>query len=219
MLRYDVHNHTHYSSCSNLKPEVLLKVAKKKGFDGIGVVDHHTIKGALKVRNLNNDKSFEVIVGSEITTNYGDVLALYLNKDIKSRDFFEVVEEVRKQAGLIVIPHPFRTSINTNLRFRYPIEKIKNEINAIECFNARMLPIGDNEKAQKLAKRLKIAKTGGSDAHFKFEIGTAWTAFEGEFRKALKSKKTQYEGNITFGPIGGLFSFLRNRLHLYKIPE
>ena len=212
MLKYDIHNHTHYSSCSNLKPEMLLKAAKKKKFNGIGIVDHHTIKGALKVKELNKDKDFEVITGSEITTNYGDVLCLYLNKDIKSREFFSVVEEVKKQNGIVVIPHPFRKSLNKDHTFKLPIEKIKNKIDAIECFNARMLPLGDNEKAQRIAKKLNIAGTGGSDAHFRFEIGTGWTTFENDFRKALKRKETKYEGRIFLGPLGGFLSFIRNRL-------
>src|SRR3989344_8712046 len=218
-MRYDIHNHTHYSSCSNLKPEVLLRTAKMKGLDGIGVVDHHTIKGALAVKKLNRDKNFEVIVGSEISTNYGDVLCLYLNKDIKSREFFSVADEARKQGGIIVLPHPFRKSLNKHHRFKVPIEEVKNRIDAIECFNARMLPLGDNEQAQKTAKELGIAGTGGSDAHFKFEIYTGWTDFEGDFRKALKRKETRYNGRIFLGPLGGFFSFLRNRLHLYRLPE
>ena len=212
MLKYDIHNHTHYSSCSNLKPEILLKAAKEKKFNGIGVVDHGTIKGALKAKELNKDRNFEVIIGSEITTNYGDVLALYLNKDIKSREFFSLVDEVRKQDGIIIIPHPFRKSLNKSHTFKHPIEKIKNKIDAIECFNARMLPLGDNEKAQRIAKKLNIAVTGGSDAHFRFEIGTGWTTFENDFRRALKRKETKYEGRIFLGPLGGFLSFIRNRL-------
>ena len=74
-----------------------------------------------------------------------------------------------------------------------------------------MLP-GDNEKSQVVAKRLKIAGTGGSDAHFKFEIGKAYTIFEGSLRRAIKQKKTRYEGTILYGPFGGLLSFFRRRL-------
>ena len=210
-MKYDLHNHTHYSSCSNLKPEILLKLVKKKGMNGIAVTDHNTIKGALKVKKLNKDKDFEVIVGEEVDTNYGDVLTYYLQKEIKSHDFFSVVDEVKKQNGLIIIPHPFRLSINPKHKFKYPIKKLRNEIDAIERFNARMLP-GNNEKAQELAKGLKIPGTGGSDAHFWFEIGRAYTIFDDNLRTALKQKKTSYKGTILYGPFGGLLSFLRNRL-------
>jgi predicted metal-dependent phosphoesterase TrpH len=217
MLKYDIHNHTHYSSCSNLKPETLLKLAKKKGMNGIAITDHHTTKGAYRVRRLNKDKNFEIIVGEEVTTNYGDVLAFYLNKEIESRDFFSVVDEIRGQGALIVIAHPFRSSSNPLHAFKLPIEKIKNKIDAIECFNARMLP-GNNEKAQGLAKKLNIAGTGGSDAHFWFEVGRACTLFDGTLRKALNEKKTSYQGSILFGPFGGLCSFLRKRLPLIPKP-
>ena len=209
-MKYDLHNHTHYSTCSNLKPDILLKLVKKRGMNGIAVTDHNTIKGALKVKKLNKDKDFEVIVGDEVKTNYGDVLTYYLQEEIKSRDFFSVVDEVKKQSGLIAIPHPFRTSINPTHKFKYPINKIKNKIDAIECFNARMLP-GNNDKAQRLAKNLKIPGIGGSDAHFRFEIGRAYTIFDGDLRKAIKQNKTSYEGTILYGPFGGLLSFLRNR--------
>jgi len=178
--------------------------------DGIAVTDHDTIKGGLKVKKLNKDKDFEVIVGSEVKTNFGDLLLYYIDKEIKSREFFSVVDEVRAQNGLIVIPHPFRKSLYKSHKFKHPIEKIKNKVDAIECFNARMLP-GNNKKAQVLSKKLDLAGTAGSDAHFKFEIGRAYTIFEGNFRDALKKKKTSYEGTIFYGPYGGFISFLRNR--------
>ena len=87
-MKYDLHNHTYYSKCSNLKPEILIKAAKKKGMDGIAVTDHNTMKGALEARKLNKDKDFEVILGEEIGTNFGDVIGLYLKKEIKSKEFF-----------------------------------------------------------------------------------------------------------------------------------
>ena len=211
MLKYDLHTHTCYSKCSNLNPEVLLKIAKKRGLNGIAVTDHNTIDGALKAKELNKDKNFEVIVGDEVRTNYGDVLAYYLQKEIRSRDLFSVIDEVKAQGGLIAIAHPFRISVNPTLKFRYPLEKIKNKIDAIECFNARMLP-GNNNKADKISNKLNVAKTGGSDAHFKFEIGKAYTIFEDNLRKALKNKKTKVDGTILYGPFGGLLSFLRTRI-------
>lgn len=211
-MKYDLHMHTHYSKCSNLNPNLLLKLAKKKGMNGIAITDHHTFKGALKVSKINKDKNFEVIIGEEITTNAGELLIYYLQNEIKSRDFDEVIDEARSQNAIISISHPFRTSINPHHHFKYPIEKIKNKINAIEVFNARNLP-GNNEKSQKTAKKLKIAGTAGSDAHFKFEVAAAYTIFEGNLRTAIKNKKTKFKGTILFGPFGGLLSFLRKRIY------
>lgn len=209
-MKYDLHTHTCYSKCSNMKPDVLLNAAKKRGLNGIAVTDHNTIKGALEVKKLNKDKDFEVIVGEEISTTAGDVLAHYINKPIKSTNFFDVVDEVKKQDGLVVIPHPFRTSIKP--KFKLSLNEIKNKIDAVECFNARTLP-GDNEKANKTADKLGIAKTGGSDSHFKFEVATAYTIFNVNLRKALKNKETKAYGTTLYGPFGGVLSFLRNRLY------
>ena len=195
-----------------MKPEALLKTAKKGGLNGIAITDHGTIKGALEVKKLNKDKNFEVIIGEEISTMQGDVLAYYLKKQIDSADFFDAVEKIRKQNGLIAIPHPFRTSPNRNHRFKIPLEKIKEHIDAVEVFNARMLLNSDNKKADNAATKCSIAKTAGSDAHFKFEVATGCTLLEGELRKALKEKKTMACGKLKFGAVGGFLSFIKKRI-------
>ena len=211
-MKYDLHMHTHYSRCSNLKPQTILKLAKKHKLDGIAVTDHHEIKGALEVKKLNNGKDFEIIIGEEISTNYGDVLVYYLNKKIDAIDFYEVVDEAKKQNALITIAHPFRTTLVHNHKFQLPLEKIKNKIDAIECFNARTLP-GDNKKANNAADKLSIAKTAGSDSHFFFEIGTAQTIFDGDLRTAIRKKGTSVNGTIKFGAFGGALSYLRKRIY------
>jgi len=204
--------HTHYSRCSNLKPHTILKLAKKHRLDGIAITDHHETKGALEVKKLNNDKDFEVIIGEEISTNYGDALVYYLNKKINAIDFYEVVDEARKQGALVTIAHPFRTTLIHNHKFQLPLEKIKNKIDAVECFNARNLP-GDNKKANNAADKLSIAKTAGSDSHFFFEIGTACTIFDGDFRTAIRKKATRVDGTIMLGVFGGALSYLRKRIY------
>ena len=211
-MRYDLHMHTHYSRCSNLKPDVLLKLAKKHKLDGIAVTDHHEIKGALQVKKLNKDRNFEVIIGEEVSTNYGDVLVYYLNERIDKADFYDVAEEVRRQNALITIAHPFRTTLVNDHKFKLPLDKVKNKIDAIECFNARMIFPWDNKKAYDIAEKLKMAKTAGSDSHFFFEIGTACTVFDGSLRKALKEKKTIPKGKIRFGAFGGALSYLRKNM-------
>lgn len=212
-MKYDLHVHTHYSRCSNLRPEVILKIAKRRGLDGIAITDHHEIKGALEVKKLNKDKNFEVIVGEEIGTNLGDVLVYYLDKKIGKIDFDEVVGEAGKQGALVVIPHPFRTTFirKRSHKFQAPLGSVKGKIDAIECFNARMLFNSDNRKADRISDKLKVAKTGGGDSHFFFEIGTGYTIFEDGLRKALRQRKTVVGGTTMLGPFGGILSYVRKR--------
>jgi predicted metal-dependent phosphoesterase TrpH len=81
----------------------------------------------------------------------------------------------------------------------------------VECFNARTLP-GDNRKAREIAEKFDLAKTAGSDSHFFFEIGTAYTIFDNNLRSAIKKKDTKIEGSIKFGAIGGALSYIRKRI-------
>lgn len=199
-----------------MKPETLLKTAKKKGLNGIAVTDHFSIEGALKVKRLNKDENFDIIIGEEISTKQGDVIAYYIQNPIYSTDFFKVVEEIKKQNGLVIIPHPFRTSLNPQHKFKLPFKQIKGYIDAVECFNARMLFNADNKKAEDVANKYDIAKTAGSDAHFRFEIANAYTLFEEDLRKALKERITRLYGNTGYGAFGGLLSFLRVKVCVSK---
>lgn len=158
----DLHIHSKYSFDSLLSPKTVLKVAKNKGLTGIAVTDHNTIRGGLEVRRINKDRDFVVIVGSEIQTEIGDIIGLYLNDEIRSRVSIEVIEEIKNQGGIVVLPHPFRGHrLN-----QYVIE----HSDAIEVFNGRSTT-EENTKALELAKKYNKPFTAGSDAHFASEIG------------------------------------------------
>ena len=196
-MKYDLHVHTHYSGCSNLNPLAILKILKKKCFNGVAITDHNTIKGGIAVKEANKDKDFEVIVGSEIKTEYGEILGLYLQEEIRSNRLLEVLDNIKKQGGLAIIAHPYRI-LSKFVKFGYPIIKLVNKINGIECINLRSFPF-ENKWANELAGKLNIAKVGSSDAHFRFEVGRGFTSFDSDLRKALKFKKTipGYEGGIS----------------------
>jgi predicted metal-dependent phosphoesterase TrpH len=83
MKKYDLHMHSHFSPDSRMRPENMLQKAKVVGLNGIAITDYHTIAGGLVTKDLNKDKDFEVIVGEEITTYQGDVIALFLKENIE----------------------------------------------------------------------------------------------------------------------------------------
>jgi predicted metal-dependent phosphoesterase TrpH len=183
--KYDLHMHTWYSSDSRNNPREILRNAKKAGLDGIAITDHGTIEGALVTKALNDDKDFEVIIGEEVSTEKGDVIALHIKEPVKGRDLLKVIEKIHEQDGLVVIPHPFRPT----QRFGYPLDRLKGKIDAIETVNSRT-PDFSNEEAAKAAKRLSVASVGSSDAHILLDIGNAYTIFEGDLRDAIRERKT-----------------------------
>ncbi|HLC65902.1 MAG TPA: PHP domain-containing protein [Candidatus Nanoarchaeia archaeon] len=198
-MKYDLHVHTHYSGCSSNKPIELLKTAKKKGLDGIAVVDHGSIKGSMEVAKLNKDRNFTVLKCMEISSNIGHLLAINISEEIKSKILSEIEDEVRDQDGILILAHPY--SIVPFHRIKVPVRAIRESLDGIEAFNPRNGLIG-NRKAARIALENNIAVTGGSDGHFLFEIGSAYTEFEGNLKKALKKRETKAKGKIGWGPIG-----------------
>jgi len=214
-MKYDLHIHTYNSACSVLRSETILKVAKKVGLDGIAITDHDTIKGGVGVSKANKDRDFDVIPGIEVYTDRGHVLGFYVNEEIRSREFFGVVDEIKKQGGIVVIAHPFR--LMPMLRSKFKGVDVKKYLDAVECYNGRTSYLA-NKQSNKFADKLSLAKIGGSDAHFSFEIGKAITVFEGDLRSAIKNGKTRAElgdkmiGNTLTGLTGSTLSFFYKRL-------
>lgn len=163
---FDFHMHTKYSNDSYTDPEKLLKVAIKKNLTGIAITDHNTIKGALKAKSYRNEDII-VIVGSEIMTDIGEVIGLFLNEEIKGFTYNEVCDEIKSQDGIIILPHPYR---NQNP------ELMVSRVDLIECLNARSSKEA-NINAKNLAMKYDIPCVSGSDAHILSEIGSVRTIY------------------------------------------
>lgn len=179
-MKYDLHIHSKYSYDSFLKPETIIKIARKRGLDGVAVTDHNTIKGGLKTAQINNYDDFEVIIGSEIKTEFGDIVGLFLTSEIKTIFFKEVIDEIKDQNGISILAHPYR-------QYNSP-EKLIEKIDAIEGFNARSTK-KQNQLAVNLGKKFKKSIIGGSDSHSYLEIGKGYTILDSENLKESIEKK------------------------------
>jgi predicted metal-dependent phosphoesterase TrpH len=169
-MRLDLHVHSIYSADSFLRPEMIIKIARKCHLDGIAVTDHNTLKGGLRTRSIA-PKDFLVIPGTEIKTEKGEIIGLFIEEEISSRIFDEVVKEIKEQGGITILPHPYRNSCQNP-------EELVQLVDAVEIMNARTSPLL-NKNAFRLAEKYSKAKTGGSDAHHWFEIGQVYTNISG----------------------------------------
>jgi predicted metal-dependent phosphoesterase TrpH len=184
-MRFDLHVHSAYSHDSFLRVDTIVKLAKKRNLQGVAVVDHNATRGGFEALKANSDPDFTIVVGAEIQTDYGDVIGLFLNEDVRSRQLEEVLEEIRVQGGLSVLAHPYR-------QYAFP-EEIAAKMDALEGFNARSRK-QDNERAYQLALKYKKPMTSGSDVHLGCEIGKGVTIVDCDVEDALKKGKTQVEG-------------------------
>jgi predicted metal-dependent phosphoesterase TrpH len=174
-----------------MDPKKILKVAKNVKLDAIAITDHNTISGAIVARKIH-EKCPMVIVGSEISTNFGDVIGIFLNEEIKSRNIYDVIDEIKSQDGLILIPHPFRT------KGILQVKSIMDNVDLLEGYNSRHPTTLNQLNALKAMNKPIVA---GSDAHFPQEIGLSRTivrhelSSEEDLRKALLGGKIEIYGS------------------------
>src|SRR5512137_1881429 len=103
----DLHCHTSASFDCLASPESVVKAAASRGLTHLAITDHDTIDGALRARDAAPD-GLTVIVGEEVRTADGDLIALFLEQAVAPhRPAAETIAEVRAQGGLVGIPHPF----------------------------------------------------------------------------------------------------------------
>lgn len=191
LIHLDPHVHSSYSEDSIFSPEKIVKTAYLRGLNAIAITDHNTIKGGVQAKSMKQDKVM-IIVGSEIKTDFGDIIGLFLNEEIKSRNLEEVIYEIKTQDGIIVLPHLYRR--------RFLSKELLRNLDIIEGINGRCSE-ELNLKAQKTAKELKIPVVAGSDAHFSFELGKIWNVItdvsnhdEEELRKKLLNGDIEMHG-------------------------
>jgi len=165
------HVHTNRSFDSLVQPEELVRACLAEGVHTLCVTDHDTIDGALAVRSLAMSSSLQVIVGAEYKTDLGDVIGLCLREEIRVRDALSVVEAIRAQGGIAILPHPFHAHSD--------VAELSQAVDAIEVFNGRC-SLGENEEAFALATQLQKPMLAGSDAHFLGELSNVVMRFTGD---------------------------------------
>ena len=179
--------HTCVSKDGGVHPADVIKAAKRKGLDRICITDHNAIDGALIAKRI--DPEF-VIVGEEILTEHGEILAFFVSEWVPPRlSHQETVDRLEAQGAVISISHPFDAHRNRPWTEEM-LEAIVPRLDAVEGFNARTIHAEDNERAQAFAAAHHLPITAGSDAHTAMEIGRVFMEMPvfgeaDEFRAAL----------------------------------
>jgi hypothetical protein len=168
LLRTEFHCHTIYSKDSLTKPADLIRAAKRKGLDRVIITDHNTIAGARAARAIDPEL---IIVGEEIKTTRGELLAAFMTDEIPAHlSPQETIKVLRDQGAFISVSHPFDVMRNGHWDEADLLE-ILPLVDAIETFNSRCIEAKYNTRAAKFAREHGLAGTVGSDAHAAFELG------------------------------------------------
>jgi predicted metal-dependent phosphoesterase TrpH len=202
----DMHLHTLYSDGTASVREVLDHVEDHTDLDLIAIADHERIDGALRAAEIHaaGGYSFDLVVGEEITTRRGHVLALFIAERIPAlRPLAETVERIHDQGGIAVAVHPMAPLTPSlgrrSLLALHGEADSRRRLDAIELMNPSAA--GRVRRAQRRALNtdvLGLAAVGNSDAHVLEGIGSAWTWFPGvtaaDYRAAIAARTTRPDG-------------------------
>jgi predicted metal-dependent phosphoesterase TrpH len=173
----DLHCHTSASFDCLASPGSQVRAAVSRGLTHLAITDHDRIDGALRARDAAPD-GLTVIVGEEVKTADGDLIALFLERAVApGRPARETIEAVRAQGGLVGIPHPFDRYRGSMLRDPR-LEAIGPLVDWVEAHNARVVGGSGNQRAAEFAHELELPGVAVSDAHSTLEVGVAYTVVE-----------------------------------------
>jgi len=163
-IKMDLHIHSSASPDSLGDITTRIRRAKKAGLDIIAITDHNTINPKIRGKKIIEKDNVKLLVGEEISTDKGEVIGLFLKKPIKQGKLEYVLDEIKSQEAIAVLPHPFKRSRIVH----YP--EFLKDIDLIEVWNGRT-SFEENYKALIFANLNKKYISCGSDAHFPFEVG------------------------------------------------
>jgi len=165
-LEVDLHIHSAHSNDCRSRPEAIVKRALAMGLGAIAVTDHNSWEGARAVSRAA-DGALLVIPGAEMKTDKGDLLALFVEEEVRTRDWADAVDQIRSRGGLSIVPHPLDSPKLT-----------KTDIvlaDGLEVFNSTCRA-RSNTLSLNLATELKKPGFATSDAHRVSEIGNGRTS-------------------------------------------
>ncbi len=192
LIEVDLHMHTDHSPDCATPVEVLLETARDRGLGAIAITDHNEVSGALAAREIAAGMDdLKVIVAEEVkTAEQGEVIGLFLEEKIpRGMTMAETIAEIRRQGGLVYVPHPF-DRLHSVPDYEHLLE-IVEEIDILEVFNPRVALTAFNDEAERFAAKYRIVAGAGSDSHVAQGLGSVGQRirdFEGpqEFLEAMR---------------------------------
>jgi predicted metal-dependent phosphoesterase TrpH len=195
----DLHCHTSASFDSLASPASVVRAAIARGLTHLAITDHERISGALEAREHAleareqalaqdpGDPGLTVIVGEEIRSRDGDLVAVFLSESIPpGLSGAETIAAARAQGGLVGIPHPYDRSRGGSMQRAggSALEALAGSVDWIEAWNARVLIGNANQRAAELAAATGVPGVASSDAHTSLEVGIASTVLDGDLSTA-----------------------------------
>ena len=205
--RADLHIHTLASDGTSGIGEILDHVERSTDLDVIAITDHERIDAALAARAIATERGLraEVVVGEEVSTVGGHLLALFISERVRPlRSLRTTIAEIHEQGGIAIPAHPLvpypLCAQGWVLRRLLDDPDPRVRPDAIEAFNPTTLGRPWHSRVVRFAAEHGLATVGNSDAHAAEVIGVGWTTFPGrtadDLRAAILDKQTLHHGSF-----------------------
>jgi predicted metal-dependent phosphoesterase TrpH len=222
--RADLHIHTTASDGIDDVVAIVERAADRDDLDVIAITDHERIDAAFAGRAIARDRglAIDVIVGEEVTTLGGHLLALFIERPIRPyRSLGRTIAAVHEAGGLAIPAHPLvpypLCAQGWVLRrlLDDPDDAVRPD--ALETFNPTALGRPWHDRVVRFADEQHLAHIGNSDAHALDAVGSGWTTFPGrsaaDLRAAIAAGTTEHGGSFhgATGQVGVFGRQLRKR--------
>lgn len=205
--RADLHVHTLASDGVDGIEAIFEFALAHTNLDVLGIADHERIDAALAARALARDRGLriEIVVGEEVTTREGHLLALFVEERLRPfRSMRTTIGEIHEQGGLAIPAHPLfpypLCAQGWTLRRLLGAGDPRVRPDALEAFNPTTFGRLVHERVGSFAAAHEVATIGSSDAHDAASIGTGFTTFPGhtaaDLRQSVLEGTTGWEGSF-----------------------
>lgn len=177
----DLHVHTTYGSqCSRLRPQELIRAARRRRLDGLCITEHNYCWDDHAFNSLAEaawEEGIRLFRGIEVTTDRGHVLVFGLPGFISGiHRLGRLRQVVEEYGGLMILAHPVRQEgllvlSNGSLPLDY--------VDALEVYNGTYTE-AERQEALDLAGKFGLLGVGGSDAHDFYSVGSSVTILDYE---------------------------------------
>ena len=188
----DLHSHTWPASDDSvLDPDQLIERSKAAGIDAVCLTEHNTFWDPARVDALSRKHGILVLPGCEVTTDEGHMLVFGLHQyDFGMFHIRRLVAMVSAADGAMVAAHPYRRQMpwypDKPDQYEDALERAGRReaykhVAALETENGRGTP-QENEFSHRLATRLQLPETAGTDSHALVDIARCATYFESDVK-------------------------------------
>jgi predicted metal-dependent phosphoesterase TrpH len=205
--RADLHIHTLASDGTDGIEAILSHVMANTDLDVLGITDHERIDAAIAARALVRARGLgvEIVVGEEVTTRDGHLLALFVEERLRPfRSMRTTIGEIHEQGGIAIPAHPLfpypLCAQGWTLRGLLAAGDPRVRPDALEAFNPTTFGRLVHGRVGAFAAAHGVATVGNSDAHEAAAIGTGYTTFPGrtaeDVRCAILDGTTGWVGSF-----------------------